>query len=606
MTLKGPLTAADVPEAPGIFLAQDPVDTRRLQNLVKWMLVTAIVAALGGSVPSLWIAVATGTKPLQTFRQHDHLRNGVHQLRLEVNHLAVIAMSDDSPGTPEVQRRIDGIASSMERGMGLIEKAATPGKVSAAWRQLSESYESRLQPALIAFRRPGESDLGVLRGQLRSSRDEFDSLLGRLERAAMENTEKGFQETSSIQMTTAAVAFFVAILILPLLVIQRANLGRSLEQLAKSVKSEKVVVQDPKVAEDLIKVANRVRELESTNEALEIQVTELRSRASRAEALEQNPVETGLEAALKFLRGRSRATLGKEGQLGIVLNLKPEELEKVQPLLQTETEFVKIEPPAPPEPVPVENSKPMLLVIDDDRLNRTILRSCVSELDVQILEAEDGEKAWQILDGGTHVDLCLCDIMMPELDGFGFAKRVQGDPRFESLGIIFCTASTEKDHISQAAELGVTQYVVKPFNKEDVLKNVRIALEKALSRKDPMALAQERLGIDAESYAQLMSMLNREVTETITFVRTALTRGQRRAAWTRINSLRGSSQMVGDASLSQAIQHVERELEQGDVFFIITELEKLEEANRRLGQVASHMTRPALGAKPAEALAAAA
>lgn len=582
------------------------MELKRLQSLIKWMLVTAIVAVLGGSVPSLWVTVAAGPKPLKAFRQHDQLRRGLHQLRLEVNHLAVVASDSAPPSDPATQRRLDGISSSMERALKLVENSAAGTRAGTAWRQLSESYESRLQPALLAFRRPGESDLGVVRGQLLSSRDEFESLLGRMDRAAVEGTERGLSEVSSQQLTTAAVAFFVAVLILPLLVIQRANLNRSLAQLSTAVKQVKVTVPDPKMSEDLMKVASRVRELESANEALESEVVQLRDLAGRAEALEQHPVETGLEAALKFLKGRSRATLGKDGQLGIVFNLKPEELEKVQPLLQTETEFVKIDPPAAPEPPVVENSKPTVLIIDDDRLNRTILRSCIAELEVNVHEAEDGEKGWQVLDNGTHVDLCLCDLMMPELDGFGFAKRVHGDRRFESLDIIFCTASTEKEHVAQAAEIGVKQYVVKPFNKEDVLKNVRIALEKSLSRKDPMAVAQERLGIDAESYAQLMSMLNREVTETITFVRTALTRGQRRAAWTRINSLRGSSQMVGDAGLVQSIMSVERELEQGDVFFIITELEKLEEANRRMGQVAAHMAKPGRQDKPVESLAEAA
>ena len=570
------------------------MELKRLQSLVKWMLVTALVVVLAVAIPPLWIELTIGQDPIKTFRQHDQLRLGAQQLRLEINHLAVIASGTDDPSTQAMQRRLDGIDSSIARAMRQIEVSTRGGGASAAWRQLSDSYETRLGPALLAYRKPGEADLGVIRGQLKSSRDEFESLLGRLDRSAVEVAERGLSRTAGLKLTTVSVALFLAILALPILVIQRANLTRSLAAMAAAVKpqKDKVAAPDPRMSEDLLKVASRVRELESANEGLEAQVLSLRERASKAEALEQRPFEIGLEAALKFLRGRSRATLGKEGQLGIVLNLLPDEIEKVQPLLQTETEFVKLEAPIPAEAAPAVPSKPTILIIDDDRLNRTILRSCVTELDVNILEAEDGEKGWQVLDKGTHVDLCLCDLMMPELDGFGFAKRVHGDRRFETLDIIFCTASTEKEHIAQAAEMGVRQYVVKPFNKDDVLKNVRIALEKSLSRKDPMTVAQERLGIDAESYAQLMAMLNREVTETITFVRTALTRGQRRAAWTRINSLRGSSQMVGDHGLAQTIIAVERELERGDVFFIITELEKLEEANRRMGQLAVHMAKP--------------
>ncbi len=566
------------------------------------MLVTALVVVLAVAIPPLWIELAIGQDPIKTFRQHDQLRLGAQQLRLEINHLAVIASGTDDPSTQAMQRRLDGIDSSIARAMRQIEVSTRGGGASAAWRQLSDSYETRLGPALLAYRKPGEADLGVIRGQLKSSRDEFESLLGRLDRSAVEVAERGLSRTAGLKLTTVSVALFLAILALPILVIQRANLTRSLAAMAAAAKpqKDKVAAPDPRMSEDLLKVASRVRELESANEGLEAQVLSLRERASKAEALEQRPFEIGLEAALKFLRGRSRATLGKEGQLGIVLNLLPDEIEKVQPLLQTETEFVKLEAPIPAEAAPAVPSKPTILIIDDDRLNRTILRSCVTELDVNILEAEDGEKGWQVLDKGTHVDLCLCDLMMPELDGFGFAKRVHGDRRFETLDIIFCTASTEKEHIAQAAEMGVRQYVVKPFNKDDVLKNVRIALEKSLSRKDPMTVAQERLGIDAESYAQLMAMLNREVTETITFVRTALTRGQRRAAWTRINSLRGSSQMVGDHGLAQTIIAVERELERGDVFFIITELEKLEEANRRMGQLAVHMAKPGRPEKGAD------
>lgn len=566
------------------------MDASRLQQRIKWMLVTALVTIAAIAAPVLWVEVTTGGKPGNVFREHDQLRAASEQVRLEINYLAVILAGNENPATPEVQRKLDNIDASLMRGMRQIEEVAKSGFFSAAWRQLSDSFEQRFRPALLAFRKPGDADPDVVRGQLKSSRDEFESLIGRLDRTAREGAERTIKDSSATKITIAATCCFLALLAFPVLVVQRANLQRAVVAFAEKASTVKTVV-DPKTSEDLLKVAGRVKELETANEMLQSEVDKLGELASKAEALAERPVELGLEAALSYLKGRSRATLGKEGQLGIVLNLNPDEINRVQPLLQAQTEFVKLDAPVAPAPTAVQAAKPTLLIIDDDRLNRTILRSCVSELDVNIFEAENGERAWETLDSGTHVDLCLCDLMMPELDGFGFARRVHADRRFETLDIIFCTASSEKEHIAQAAEIGVKQYVLKPFNKDDVIKNVRIALDRAQSRKDPMTVAQERLGIDAESYSQLMEMLNREVTETLTFVRTALTRGQRRAAWTRINSLRGSSQMVGDEGLVKAIVSVERELERGDVFFIITELEKLEEANRRLGQVASHLVK---------------
>lgn len=554
------------------------------------MLVTALVAIAAIAIPVLSVEIATGARPGATFRDHDQLRTASEQVRLEINYLALILAGTDDPATPEVQRKIENIDASLMRGMKLIEESSRSTSLSAAWRQLSDSFEQRFRPALLAFRKPGDADPSVVKGQLKSSRDEFESLVGRMDRMAREAAERDIKTTSHTKLTASAAVCFLALLVFPVMIVQRAGIQRALANFSETASSVKTVV-DPKTSEDLMKVAGRVKELETANEVLQSEVDKLADLAKKAEALAQRPVEMGLEAALSCLKGRSRATLGKEGQLGIVLNLNPEEISQVQPLLQAQTEFVKLDTPVAPAPTASQVAKPTLLIIDDDRLNRTILRSCVAELEVNLLEAENGERAWEILDSGTHVDLCLCDLMMPELDGFGFARRVHGDRRFEALDIIFCTASSEKEDIAQAAEIGVKQYVIKPFNKDDVVKNVRIALDRALSKKDPMTIAQERLGIDAESYSQLMDMLNREVTETLTFVRTALTRGQRRAAWTRINSLRGSSQMVGDQGLAQAIISVERELERGDVFFIITELEKLEEANRRMSQVASHVSK---------------
>jgi len=87
----------------------------------------------------------------------------------------------------------------------------------------------------------------------------------------------------------------------------------------------------------------------------------------------------------------------------------------------------------------------------------------------------------------------------------------------------------------------------------------------------------------------MLQAVNTETKETLTFARTALSHGQRKAAWNRISSLKETAITVGDKALNNAISSVEREMDRGDVFFITTELERLEQENQRLSKLAEQL-----------------
>jgi hypothetical protein len=87
----------------------------------------------------------------------------------------------------------------------------------------------------------------------------------------------------------------------------------------------------------------------------------------------------------------------------------------------------------------------------------------------------------------------------------------------------------------------------------------------------------------------MLQAVNTETKETLTFARTALSHGQRKAAWNRITELKETANTVGDKGLNSAIASVEKEMDRGDVFFITAELERLERENQRLSKLAEKL-----------------
>jgi DNA-binding response OmpR family regulator len=93
-------------------------------------------------------------------------------------------------------------------------------------------------------------------------------------------------------------------------------------------------------------------------------------------------------------------------------------------------------------------------------------------------------------------DLILADIMMPLMDGFTFYERVVSNPYLNHIPFIFLTAKSSGDDIRQGKELGVDDYLTKPFAPEDLLASIRGKLKRVKQRR---TLAWQFLGEPGES-----------------------------------------------------------------------------------------------------------
>ncbi len=115
-----------------------------------------------------------------------------------------------------------------------------------------------------------------------------------------------------------------------------------------------------------------------------------------------------------------------------------------------------------------------VLVAEDDPPSLTLLKIILRGAGgFDVVTAVDGRQAWNLIDAGPAFDLCILDIMMPELDGLQLTGRLRADPRFHDQKVLLCTALNDRPTIERAAALGVTHYVVKPYVREHVMRKVR-------------------------------------------------------------------------------------------------------------------------------------
>ena len=124
-------------------------------------------------------------------------------------------------------------------------------------------------------------------------------------------------------------------------------------------------------------------------------------------------------------------------------------------------------PPLMQEPVAVPYT-PTVLVVDDSLTVRKITSRLLEREGYKALTAKDGLDALTIL-ADANPDVILLDIEMPRMDGFEFTKTIKADSRQSHIPIIMITSRTAEKHRSHAMELGVNEYVGKPYQDENLM-----------------------------------------------------------------------------------------------------------------------------------------
>ena len=111
-----------------------------------------------------------------------------------------------------------------------------------------------------------------------------------------------------------------------------------------------------------------------------------------------------------------------------------------------------------------------LLVVDDSSTMRRIIKNTLQRLGRKdILEAEHGLEAWNLMTQNDDIDVLITDWNMPEMNGLELVKKVRAEAKYVDMPIIMVTTEGGKAEVITALKAGVNNYIVKPFTPQ-VLK----------------------------------------------------------------------------------------------------------------------------------------
>ena len=126
-------------------------------------------------------------------------------------------------------------------------------------------------------------------------------------------------------------------------------------------------------------------------------------------------------------------------------------------------------------------SRGHVLIVDDERAIRRLLRMYLTDAGFTVAEAADGEAAIdQVRRGG--IDLVLLDLMLPEMDGFTVVRRLR---EMAHVPVIMVTARADETNRVTGLELGADDYVVKPFSPVEVVARVKAVMRRVHAPPDP-------------------------------------------------------------------------------------------------------------------------
>ena len=130
-----------------------------------------------------------------------------------------------------------------------------------------------------------------------------------------------------------------------------------------------------------------------------------------------------------------------------------------------------------------------ILVAEDDRDSRELLSWILQKLGYQVVAAVNGKEAWEAFRRGRF-RIVISDVLMPELDGLEFCRRIRKHKQSKYTYVIIVTALIGKKDYLEGMEAGADDFVTKPFDPDELKARLRVA-ERIISFQEQSAAAEE-------------------------------------------------------------------------------------------------------------------
>ena len=147
-----------------------------------------------------------------------------------------------------------------------------------------------------------------------------------------------------------------------------------------------------------------------------------------------------------------------------------------------------------------------ILIVDDESRMRKLIKDFLMQKGYYTIEAEDGEKALEIFEKRKNtIDLILLDVMMPKLDGWSVLRQIR---QISNIPIIMLTARGEEQDELFGFELGVDEYISKPFSPKILVARVDAILKRSIKKTNNI---KECAGIEIDSDGRTVKVDGKQI-----------------------------------------------------------------------------------------------
>lgn len=122
-----------------------------------------------------------------------------------------------------------------------------------------------------------------------------------------------------------------------------------------------------------------------------------------------------------------------------------------------------------------------ILVVDDESRMRKLVKDFLVRSNYEVVEAENGEQAVDIFFENKNIDLIILDVMMPKMDGYQVCREIR---QYSKVPIIMLTAKSDERDELLGFELGIDEYISKPFSPKILVARVEAVLRRSSAKED--------------------------------------------------------------------------------------------------------------------------